>query len=198
MSKFGKPNHKGRASGKHGGKFRDRLRAPKDMPWTWITLELISSDAWRLRSINCVKFIDFLLADHMNNAGQENGRLMATYDQLEDWGMRRANIRGAIDEATFLGLVRQTKQGGRYGKAKEPSEYRLTFFPVIVDIRSVDAPSNEWKGVTEQMILTQKKQIKDLKAAKKKRNEKQFYGTHGGTVMVRTGEPLSPDLKVVK
>lgn len=198
MANFGKPNSSGRTSGKNGGKFNDRLGPKKGEPWAWITHELVISDAWRMRSLKCTRFIDFLLADHMSNAGQENGCLKATYDQLQSWGLRRPDIRLAIDEAEFLGLVRLSVQGGRYGVSRKPSEYRLTFYPVIAGHKSVMPASNEWKGVTSDMIQKYHIRMKELKKAKKQYRKNQFYGSHGGTVMVRTGEPITPNLKVVE
>ncbi|PCJ33549.1 MAG: hypothetical protein COA93_07255 [Alphaproteobacteria bacterium] len=176
---FGKSDSKGRSSGKHGGKFNDRLGPKKGQSWTWITQELIISAPWRRRTLNCVRFIEFLLADHMANAGQENGRLKATYDQLQKWGIRRPGIRPAIDEAEFLGLVRLSSQGGRYGTARKPSEYRLTFHPVIVAHKSIASATNEWKGITIEMVHKYHTKTKELRKATKQYRKKQFYGSDG-------------------
>ena len=120
MPGFGKPNATGRSSGKRTGRAARAHRPPKDEPWVWLTRELVSSPAWRSRSINCARLIDFLMVEHKNHAGTENGNLMATYDQLVPWGLTRSEIRAAIDEAEFLGLVR-FERGGRWAETNKPS-----------------------------------------------------------------------------
>ena len=88
MSGFGRPDATSRSSGRLSGSRAKKLRGPpKGESWVWLTRELVSSPAWRHRSINCVRFIDFLMAEHMNHSGFENGNLIATYDQLVAWGI---------------------------------------------------------------------------------------------------------------
>ncbi|MCP5382035.1 MAG: hypothetical protein H6912_06665 [Kordiimonadaceae bacterium] len=193
MASFGKADHTGRSSGKHNGRLSKRMGPPKDKKWTWVTAELLESNAWRSRSRKCALLIDFLLCDHMANAGQENGRLMATYDQLVVWGIRRPDIRATIDEAEMLGLIRQTFQGGRYGKAKEPSQYRLTFFPTISENGTFAPATNEWKSVTEKMIDHYTKMRRESKKSKK-----QYNGSYDETFIVPTEEPKKVKLKVIK
>ena len=131
MATHGKPNAKGRSSGKMSGKTKKLLGPPDGVPWVWVLAELMASDAWRMRSHNCTLFIDRLLIEHNNHAGMENGRLKATYDDLEAYGIRRRSIRAAIEEAKFLGLVRVTFYGGRWAMTNSASQYRLTFYPTI-------------------------------------------------------------------
>lgn len=83
----------------------------------------------------------------MNHAGRENGALMATYNQLHEWGIGRRHIRAAIAEAEFLGLV-QTERGGYFGGKTECSQYRLTFYAD----RNGNPATNEWKGKTAEAI----------------------------------------------
>ena len=145
-SRFGKPDHTGRSSGKLTGRIKE-LKAPKT-PFAWLHRELVTSDAWRARSIHTVRLIDALLVDDMNHAGTENGNLMATYDQMVAWGMGRRFVNDAIAEATFLGLIR-VDPGGRWAGTNEPSRYRLTW---LYDDRNDALPTNQWKGVTEEDI----------------------------------------------
>lgn len=148
MALLTKHNATGRSTGKLAGKDKEIFGAPKDQPWVWLSRDLVNSDAWRLRSRNCAKFIDFLMADQMANAGRENGALIATYDQLEEWGLRRRSIRSAIEEAVFLGLVRITEPGGRWNFTNKPSLYRLTW---LAD-RDGRYATNDWKKPTEARI----------------------------------------------
>ena len=171
MSRFGKPNATGRSSGKRTTKDKKIWGPPKDEPWTWLPTELQASPAWRLRSINTVRLVDFLQIEHRNHAGMENGNLKATYDQLEEYGLTRSKIRSAILEAGFLGLVKVTQHGGRWAGTNQPSSYRLTFYA-----DSVGAPAtNEWKGKTVNAINKWKREQADLKSARKKRRKKTTY-----------------------
>lgn len=153
MPSFGKPDATGRSSGKRTGKTGKVHRPPKGEPWVWLTRKLVSSDAWRARSHNTVKFIDFLCVDHMNHAGTENGALQATYDQLRNFGLSANCIRDAVEEAVFLGLARVEFLGGRWGGTNRPSRYRLTFLPD----RQNNLPTNEWKRLTQEQIDRWKK-----------------------------------------
>lgn len=153
MSGFGKPDATGRSSGKLSGRQRKIHSPPGGEPWTWVTRELLCSPAWRGRSINCIRLIEFLQVEHCNHAGLHNGKLLATYDQLVDWGIRREAISDAIEEAEFLGLIRVEVRGRRsHGARKAPSEYRLTFYA-----SHDNAPAtNEWKAITEQHVTTRR------------------------------------------
>ena len=147
MGRFGKPDATGRSSGQLTGR-QGKLRGPpKDEPWVWLTRELLASPAWRARSINCMRLLDFLLVEHMNHAGTENGNLHATYDQLGGWGLTRSEIRRATEESEFLGLVR-CERGGRWAGTNKPSTYRLTYLPD----RDGHPPTNEWKRVSQNHI----------------------------------------------
>lgn len=146
---WGKPDATGRSSGRLNRAERKLLGPPHGEPWVWQTAELLASDAWRGMSLHCRRFIDFLMIEHCTNAGRENGRLIATYDQLGLLGIHKRNRRRAIDEAVARGLVRITEVGGLHGvdAKRTPSRYRLTW------IGTCDPPaiaSNEWKGYAMQ------------------------------------------------
>jgi hypothetical protein len=147
MSRFGKPDATGRSSGIRAGRQGKIHRPPKGEPWVWLTRELLRSDAWRNRGINCARLLDFLMIEHMNHAGTENGKLAATYDQLVVYGLTRSEIRSAIEEAETLGLLR-FKRGGRWAGTNQPSRYRLTFLPS----RDHLPPTNEWKQLAQENI----------------------------------------------
>ena len=73
MPAFGKPYATGRSSGKLTGSDRKWRSPPKGEPWAWLTRELLCSPAWRAQGPNCRRLIDFLLIEHTNHAGTENG-----------------------------------------------------------------------------------------------------------------------------
>jgi len=138
----GKPNATGRSSGRHAGRTGKLLRPPKGEPWVYLPRELIRSDAWRTRGINCVRLIDFLLNEHMSHSGRENGNLVAPYDQLVKWGVPRSEISGAIQEAEARGLIR-IRRGGMRASSNQPSRFMLTFF---ADLQNQQEPTNDWRG----------------------------------------------------
>ncbi len=117
MSRFGKPDATGRSSGKRTGWNKKYRNPPQNQPWCWLTQELLESPAWRLRSINLARLIDFLLVEGMNHAGTENGNLQALYDQLVAFGLTRSEIHTAIEEGEFVGLLR-CRAGGTMGRDK--------------------------------------------------------------------------------
>ncbi len=167
MPAFWKPDATGRSSGIRTGRAGKAHRPPKDEPFVCIIRELLASAAWRARSINTVRLIDFLSVEHMNHAGTENENLKATYDQLVAYGLTRSAIRMAVEEAKFLGLIR-FKRGGRWAGTNQPSTYRLTF---LAD-RDGNPPPNEWKGKTEDVILKWKQECSRRTRAARERRKK--------------------------
>ena len=82
------PQLKGRTS-RRSRKFN---RPPSNQAWSWLTSELINSLAWRSMSVNCRKLIDRLLLEHCNHGGWENGRLVCTYKDFQEYGLTRNKI----------------------------------------------------------------------------------------------------------
>ncbi len=170
MPSFGKPDATGRSSGKRAGRAGKAHRPPEGEPWVWLTRELLASAAWRARSINTARLIDFLCVEHMNHAATENGNLKATYDQLVAYGLTRSEIRAAIEEAQYLGLIR-FKRGGRWAGTNQPSTYRLTF---QAD-RDGNPPTNEWKGKTEEAVSVWKQEhAQRLRTRRSRRKKNRF------------------------
>jgi len=143
MSTFGRADATGRSSGKLTAQERKLTGPPPDEPWAWLRRDLLRSDAWRGMSHHCRKFVDFLMIEHCNHAGRENGRLQATYDQLSAAGMARKRISKAIREAEERGLVEVTQRGGLYGadQHRTTSRYRLTWIGTVVPRCNA---TNEW------------------------------------------------------
>ena len=164
MPNFGRPDQTGRSSGRRTGRAARAHRPPKYEPWVWQTRELIASPAWRHRNINTIRLLDFLMIEHMNHAGTENGNLKATHQQLRAYGLSANSIRNSIEEAVFLGLIRHVR-GGRWAGSNQPSSFRITFLPD----RDGNPPTNEWKSVTEEQIGNWKIRRSRWKSATKKR-----------------------------
>lgn len=167
MSSFGKPNATGRSSGIHTGRQRKIRSIPKGEPFVQHTREMTASDAWRCRSINVARLIDFLEIEHMNHAGTENGNLIATHSQLMRWGIGNRYIRVTIDEAKFLGLIR-VRHGGRYAGRNDANRFTLTYLAQKPDQECfLIEPSNEWKRRSELEIKQWRQEKKVKKEAEK-------------------------------
>jgi hypothetical protein len=131
----GRPDATGRSSGRLAGRAGRNARPPEGEPWVWLPRDLLCSWAWRSLSLSARRFIDFLLIEHMNHAGTANGNLMATYDQLVGFGIRRNSIAAAIRDAQGVGLIECSK-----GPRLIATRYTLTFYAV-----NDAAPTNRWR-----------------------------------------------------
>ena len=128
-------------------------KIPQGVPFVQLSYELINSPAWCSRSINCIRLINFLMLENMRHKGLENGSLIATYDQLVNFGIGRSYINKAICEAVQLGLI-EVKHGINKGYANSDcnrftitfcAEKRLNF--QLGSVYYVEA-SNLWKRIT--------------------------------------------------
>jgi len=55
-------------------------RPPKDMPWIWLTREMLESPAWRAMDMLAARrVVERIILEHMAHAGTENGNLIVTY-----------------------------------------------------------------------------------------------------------------------
>ena len=127
-------------------------KIPAGMPFVQLTVELLRSPAWRCRSINCTRLIDFLLIEHLQHSGSENGNLRGTYNQLVAFGIRRGSIRPAIDQAERLGLVEYHREPRLTFTDDYPLRFRLTFLPdkVINEEKQAyyGSPTDDWRKIT--------------------------------------------------
>lgn len=112
--------------------------------------ELLESYSWRNMSINCFRLISLLELNYMSSAGEDNGRLLATYNQIKNFGIRKNSIKKAIEEAYHLGLIKYKLSNtiGKYGKYTY--EFTLTYLPesfIEKGVRLFTMPTNEWKKI---------------------------------------------------
>lgn len=184
------PNNTGRASGKQSGMAKKVMQAPKGEPFVMLTREQLTSPAWRAMSINCRKLIDFLLIEQMNHAGQENGHLLATYDQLADYGMTRSGISSVINEAEKLGLIR-VEHGGRWAGKNTPSIYELTFLPKQRPYPVY--PTNDWRRVTEEDVVSFRQEKRAARQRKKQKSISTSRTTQGLKVALPDPVPGGSD-----
>lgn len=182
------PNATGRASGKQSGRAKRAAAPSRGEPFVQLTRELLCSPAWRGMSINCRRLIDFLLCDHMNHAGQENGSLKAPYDQLVIFGLTRSEIAAAVREAEYLRLTR-VEHGGRYAGSNKPSMYELTF---LGKQRPHPFPAtNDWKKTTEQEV----REFRERERLRPKSRRAKNRIPSSGTRITVVREPALPRAK---
>ena len=108
----------------------------------------------------------------MQHRGFENGNLIATYNQLEKFGIGRQYINLTIQEAVMLGLIVYTP-----GARKSPTEsycnqFRLTYLKFKLSSISPNelgyaAPTNKWQKVTKDRIVKIKEALHKLKNKKR-------------------------------
>lgn len=147
MPRHGRPDPTGRSSGKLSGKERSLHGPPKGKAWTWRTGEMLASVAHRSLSRHARLLLDFLECEDQNHAGRENGALLATYDQLHNWGIQRKRISEAIREAEAFGFIK-CEHGGRYNMTNQPSRFRLTWLAG----REGTPATNDWQKVSQADI----------------------------------------------
>ena len=110
--------------------------------------QLLESAAMRVLTLAERRALDRFEIEHMGHAGSENGKLIVTYANLVQWGIRRDSIAGAIRALEALGLIEITRRG--YGGAAEvrvPSLYRLTYLPAWNAGRADSTGSHEYQHI---------------------------------------------------
>jgi hypothetical protein len=134
-----KVNRTGRSTGqrrtnrytKIGGQFSPHL------------IDMLRSPAWRALSLSARRILDRLEIEMADHGGTSNGKLPATYDDFERYGVHRHGIGPAIRETVALGFLEVTEPG-RAGNAewRRPNLFRLTYRNT-----DNDGPTNEWEKI---------------------------------------------------
>ena len=181
MAISGKPNRTGRSSGAYSARGRKTFGPPTDEPWIWFPTVLLYSTPWRATRLNTRKLIDFLMIEHRNHAGLENGNLKATHGQLVAHGPRRENIRDSIDEAEALGLVRVARASRR-----RATHYGLTFYASA----GGTPPTNEWKAVDDDDVQRWRGEMVRRNIARRAKRKKQKSSAETGTSVVPKPAPV--------
>jgi len=131
-------------------RFKNKNRPPPGEPWIWFTREMLESDSWSAMPLYARRVVERVVLEHMSHGGAENGGLPVTYDQFEEFGVRRATIKVAITIAVELGWIDVVQPGLRgHGSARRPTVYGLTWLPRA----DWTPPSNRWRTITREMAL---------------------------------------------
>jgi hypothetical protein len=114
--------------------------------------EMLRSGAMRALSLHARRALDRIMVEHMDHAGQENGRLKVTWQDFEKFGVHRRFIKRALGELAAVGLVAIEQPGRRpHGPDRgDPTQYRLAHLPVC-EPANFRPPTNEWKRFEEDI-----------------------------------------------
>jgi hypothetical protein len=131
--------------GAAGWKRFEKANRPPEGMWIWLTLEMMESPAWRALTHSARRVVDRIVIEHLKHGLQENGELIITFDDFENYGLDRGGIKPAIETAEALGFVALTERGQYgYGVARRANKFRLTWLP-----RKDGSPgTNQWKRYT--------------------------------------------------
>jgi hypothetical protein len=108
-----------------------------------MTVELITSPAWRTAPLNTLRFVFLLLAEHQRHAGTENGNLVCTFNDCYEGGILRGSVKTAQLDAVKRGLCYQTTLGNATrGAGRRPSTFGIGW----LGGRDGSPAPNRWKG----------------------------------------------------
>ena len=80
-------------------RFEESNRPPQDMPWCWLTREMLESPTWRAMTLPARRVVERLMVEHMSHGGTMNGELPCTYGDFQRFGLSRKSINAAIHVA---------------------------------------------------------------------------------------------------
>jgi hypothetical protein len=104
-------------------------------------IEMLKSPGLRGLSMSAYRVLFRIEIELARHGGQDNGRLAVTFDQFEEYGVRRHSIGPALHELTLLGFLEITEEGvAGKGIWRKPNRFRLTYRSAFGK-----PPTNEWK-----------------------------------------------------
>jgi hypothetical protein len=114
------------------------------------TIKMMESPAYRVLSRAARMVLDRVCIELAHHGGNENGKLLVTYDQFVAYGIRRHAIAPAIREATALGFLEVTRQGRpSAGEHRYANLFRLTW--VNCKSSPLTEQTNEWRKIPADM-----------------------------------------------
>ena len=111
--------------------------------WSWRTIEMMESPAFRVLSHSAHRILDRLEIELAHHGGNDNGRLPVTFDHFAEYGIDRHSIAPAMREVEALKFIEVTERG-RAGNAeyRRPNLFRLTYKPVGRALAT-----DEWRSI---------------------------------------------------
>ena len=112
---------------------RSNVPRPSMMSGPWVAHPAAMIRVFLELGLAARRILDVLEIEHCRHGRRDNGRLVCTYSNFEQGGVRRGSICGALRELVAVGLIEITRSGRRsYADLRLPSMYRLTFEPTYV------------------------------------------------------------------
>jgi hypothetical protein len=105
---------------------------------------MYESDAYKSLGKVEMKILARIEIELMRHAGKDNGRLICTYDDFAEYGIRRPSITPGLRKLGRVGLLEIT-QRGRISSMRNPHHYRLTYLHSYDENGNKIAPTDEWK-----------------------------------------------------
>lgn len=129
------------------------MRPPEGQQWFWMTKAMLGSRTFQALPLNARRILDFLIYENVSHAGTENGRLGATYAQLNAWGCTNDDIRRGLEALYVTGFVDLTYQGHQIASGGEFSRYGLTWLPTVSEAPGapMNPPTHRWLKVIERL-----------------------------------------------
>lgn len=124
-------------------------------------MSLLESPAYRALNFPALKILGFLKLEHVRHGGQENGRLLAPYRQLEALSISARHVKPALAMLEALGIIRVTSDGSRLGGRPNAATYALTWLPTC----DGELPTEDYRRVTEAEAKAYRPQSRKTKAA---------------------------------
>jgi hypothetical protein len=120
------------------------------------------------------RFLRALQEINCRRAGEENGRLILTVLEAEEFGITKNRYKPAWMLLQKLGLVAVDHHGGstKRENARRPHLFRLTYLPTWRDGRRIEA-THDWRGLSEGDLA-------DLKRLPAKPPKRKFAVIEGG------------------
>ena len=106
-------------------------------------VEMLRSPAFRALSLSEHRILARLEIELADHGGKENGKLPATYDDFERFGIHRHAIAPALRALEALGFIRITERGrAGNGEWRKPHKFRLTFRHT-----DQDGSTDDWRKI---------------------------------------------------
>jgi hypothetical protein len=105
-------------------------------------IAMLQSPAFRVLSHSGHRILARIEIELANHGGEENGKLMVTYQHFVEYGIDRHAIGPGIRECEALGLLEAEHGQAGNREYRWPSTYRLTYLPV-----GRARPTNEWQRI---------------------------------------------------
>lgn len=153
--------------------------------WISYPREMVESPALRVRSPALVLVMHRLEAEHMAHGAAENGKLIVTRRQFQEWGVHRDSIAPAIREGEALGFFVVNRGHAGVGGNGQAHRFRLTY----VNEKHGIAPTHEWSRITT--IEEAERIAKEARAEKDQRAQKLGERSARSTLQKKFSVPVS-------